>query len=117
MKKLVPEKALLLRSCRKVATKAEEKRLVVRAPTKEGRAALIGAIRQAYGHIKAYAALSPWEKSNKRIVYTTAQKLNATVTDHGDRCYLRAKGCLATGKVEFIELSQAPELVRRCAEE
>ena len=88
-----------------------ERRLVLQATTKSVRAQLIGAIRKANGHIKAYPALTPWERSNKRLVYKYANRRNLVVMDNGDRCYIRKKGAPTPPRLPPIVLDATPDAV------
>lgn len=53
---------------------------------------MIGAIRRAKCHLKAWPALTTEEQARKRTVYRFAQQRNLIVIDNGDRCYLQGKG-------------------------
>ena len=105
----VPDTANLTVSFRVVQPPTGERRLVLQANSKSARAQLIGAIRKAHGHIKAFPALTPWERSNKRLLIKYAQRRNLLIMDNGDRCYLRKKGTPTPQKLCPILLDASPE--------
>ena len=105
----VPDIANLTTSFRVVQPPSGEHRLVLQAHSKAVRAQLIGAVRKAQGHIKAFPALTPWERSNKRLLITYAQRRNLVIMDNGDRCYLRSKGIPTPPNLSPVLLDASPE--------
>ena len=71
---------------------ANERRLILVAPSKAARALFVGAMRKSQGHIYARAVTTPQEEANKLLVRAFAAKRNLLVIDHGDRVFLRVKG-------------------------
>ena len=114
--RLVPETGPLLAACKRVEVKAPERRLVVRTTSKGARAMLVAAVRKAKVGIQVFAAITPWERANKALVYAFAQKKNLVVVDDGDRVYVRGKGTPKPANPKYMLLSAPADEVQRVLE-
>ena len=113
VRRMVPDLRPVLASISRVIAPPQERRLVVKAPSKEARAMLVAAVRRSGVGIQAFAAITPWERANKATVYAYAQKRNLIVVDDGDRVYLRRKGAPKPRQPTHILLSAPAEEVQR----
>lgn len=87
--------AKILQGIVSVRPPAGENRLTLRANTRGERAVLIAAIRRSKSYLKISAQLTPFEKTNRSMLYKFAHERNLRILDNGDECYLQHKGAEA----------------------